>query len=108
MSITIAADGVSQQRVTDTTTTGLDLFGADISSNAASYFASGLKGRPDESLYEELARSREELGTLTGQEVGGFAYPYGYHDTRVKRAVQHAGYSYGCTCSNCFKNETAS
>jgi benzoyl-CoA 2,3-dioxygenase component B len=31
----------------------LDLFGADISSNAASYFANGLKGRPDESLYED-------------------------------------------------------
>jgi benzoyl-CoA 2,3-dioxygenase component B len=31
----------------------LDLFGADISSNAASYFANGLKGRPDESLYDE-------------------------------------------------------
>lgn len=31
----------------------LDLFGADISSNAASYFAAGLKGRPDESLYDE-------------------------------------------------------
>ena len=29
MSITIAAGGVSQQRVTDTTTTGLDLFGRD-------------------------------------------------------------------------------
>jgi threonyl-tRNA synthetase len=29
MSITIAAGGVSQQRVTDTTTTGLDLFGSD-------------------------------------------------------------------------------
>lgn len=31
----------------------LDLFGADISSNAASYFAAGLKGRPDESLYQD-------------------------------------------------------
>jgi benzoyl-CoA 2,3-dioxygenase component B len=31
----------------------LDLFGSEISSNAASYFASGLKGRPDESLYED-------------------------------------------------------
>lgn len=31
----------------------LDLFGADISSNAASYFAAGLKGRPDESLYDD-------------------------------------------------------
>ena len=31
----------------------LDLFGADVSSNAASYFATGLKGRPDESLYDD-------------------------------------------------------
>lgn len=31
----------------------LDLFGADISSNAASYFAAGLKGRPYEPRYEE-------------------------------------------------------
>ena len=33
--------------------TSLDLFGADISSNAAAYFAAGLKGRPDEQLYDE-------------------------------------------------------
>jgi len=40
----------------------LDLFGAEVSSNAASYFASGLKGRPDESLYEEhLALSEYAL-----------------------------------------------
>jgi len=31
----------------------LDLFGADVSSNAASYFANGLKGRPDEMQYED-------------------------------------------------------
>jgi benzoyl-CoA 2,3-dioxygenase component B len=31
----------------------LDLFGSEVSSNAASYFASGLKGRPDESLYDD-------------------------------------------------------
>jgi len=31
----------------------LDLFGSEISSNAASYFATGLKGRPDESLYDD-------------------------------------------------------
>jgi benzoyl-CoA 2,3-epoxidase subunit B len=40
----------------------LDLFGADISSNAASYFAAGLKGRPDESLYQDhLALGDYEL-----------------------------------------------
>jgi len=31
----------------------LDLFGGDSSSNAASYFANGLKGRPDEERYQD-------------------------------------------------------
>jgi len=31
----------------------LDLFGAEISSNAASYFAAGLKGRPDEARFDD-------------------------------------------------------
>ena len=31
----------------------LDLFGSEVSSNAASSFATGLKGRPDESQYED-------------------------------------------------------
>ena len=31
----------------------LDLFGAEISSNAASYFATGLKGRPDEARFDD-------------------------------------------------------
>ena len=46
----------------------LDLFGADISSNAASYFASGLKGRPDESLYEDhVANGDYELDMPDGR-----------------------------------------
>ena len=37
----------------------LDLFGAEISSNAAAYFANGIKGRPDEARFEDhLARDR--------------------------------------------------
>jgi benzoyl-CoA 2,3-dioxygenase component B len=42
----------------------LDLFGAEISSNAASYFAAGLKGRPDEARFAEhrgVGRLRLEL-----------------------------------------------
>jgi benzoyl-CoA 2,3-epoxidase subunit B len=31
----------------------LDLFGSEISSNAANYFANGLKGRPDEGTFED-------------------------------------------------------
>src|ERR1700741_1788656 len=37
----------------------LDLFGADTSSNAASYFANGLKGRPDEAQYEDHVAAAE-------------------------------------------------
>ncbi len=33
--------------------TSIDLFGGDSSSNAASYFASGLKGRPDEAKFDD-------------------------------------------------------
>ena len=39
----------------------LDLFGADVSSNAASYFAAGLKGRPDEGLYAEHRAEGEHM-----------------------------------------------
>jgi benzoyl-CoA 2,3-epoxidase subunit B len=40
----------------------LDLFGSENSSNAASYFANGLKGRPDESLYDDhVAAGNYEL-----------------------------------------------
>ncbi len=34
-------------------TSSLDLFGSEVSSNAASSFANGIKGRPDESQYED-------------------------------------------------------
>ncbi len=37
----------------------LDLFGSEVSSNAASYFANGLKGRPDESLYDDHVAAGE-------------------------------------------------
>ncbi len=43
----------------------LDLFGADISSNAASYFANGIKGRPDEARFEDHL----ETGTAYALEV---------------------------------------
>jgi benzoyl-CoA 2,3-dioxygenase component B len=50
----------------------LDLFGAEISSNAANYFANGLKGRPDEDTFEDHDASTtvELLDTPDGsQEV---------------------------------------
>ena len=41
----------------------LDLFGSETSSNAASYFANGLKGRPDEAQYEDHIAARPDLCT---------------------------------------------
>ena len=48
----------------------LDLFGAEISSNAANYFANGLKGRPDEHSFadHDAAGTVELLETPEGAE----------------------------------------
>ena len=47
----------------------LDLFGSEISSNAASSFANGLKGRPDETQYQDhvLRDATFRLQTPDGQ-----------------------------------------
>jgi benzoyl-CoA 2,3-dioxygenase component B len=48
----------------------LDLFGAEISSNAANYFANGLKGRPDEETFadHDASNTIELLETPDGSE----------------------------------------
>ncbi|NIJ09267.1 benzoyl-CoA 2,3-dioxygenase component B [Sphingomonas vulcanisoli] len=48
----------------------LDLFGAEISSNAANYFANGLKGRPDEESFadHDASTTIEMLDTPNGAE----------------------------------------
>jgi len=49
----------------------LDLFGAEISSNAANYFASGLKGRPDEARFADHLASDESLRIELPDGKGG-------------------------------------
>jgi benzoyl-CoA 2,3-dioxygenase component B len=48
----------------------LDLFGSEISSNSAANFASGLKGRPDESQYQDhvLREKTMKLATPDGEQ----------------------------------------
>ena len=48
----------------------LDLFGSEVSSNAASSFANGIKGRPDESLYSDHLALNDvfELAVPIGDE----------------------------------------
>jgi peptidoglycan/xylan/chitin deacetylase (PgdA/CDA1 family) len=53
----------------------------------------------DEVLRAEVADSRRLLSGITGQEVEGFCYPYGYVDERVAAAVRRAGYRYACAIS---------
>ena len=47
----------------------VDLFGSEISTNAASYFANGLKGRPDETNYEDHL-CRDSAFTLEKPKAG--------------------------------------
>jgi benzoyl-CoA 2,3-epoxidase subunit B len=49
----------------------LDLFGSEVSTNAASYFANGLKGRPDESQYEDHLCREGSCALERPREAGG-------------------------------------
>ena len=49
----------------------LDLFGAEISSNAAAYFATGIKGRPDESRFEDHRATDQRLRVDLPDGKGG-------------------------------------
>ncbi|MGH7030043.1 MAG: benzoyl-CoA 2,3-epoxidase subunit BoxB [Stellaceae bacterium] len=49
----------------------LDLFGAEISSNAASYFATGIKGRPDEARFEDHVALGQRLSLDMPDRKGG-------------------------------------
>jgi peptidoglycan/xylan/chitin deacetylase (PgdA/CDA1 family) len=55
-----------------------------------------LTGVEDGALGPEVRRSRAILRELTGQDVGGFCYPYGDAGAREVDAVREAGYGYGC------------
>jgi benzoyl-CoA 2,3-epoxidase subunit B len=49
----------------------LDLFGAEISSNAASYFATGIKGRPDEARFGDHSALGQRLSVDMPDRRGG-------------------------------------
>jgi benzoyl-CoA 2,3-dioxygenase component B len=51
----------------------LDLFGSEISTNAASYFANGLKGRPDEAQYQDHVCREAQFAIEKPQGAGGIA-----------------------------------
>ncbi len=91
----------------------LDLFGAEISSNAASYFASSLKGRPDEARFSDHRASAESLrielpdgqGGVTAEDVpmrsamnevtrAAYVRDCGIGIERWNRLIGEAGYNF--------------
>jgi peptidoglycan/xylan/chitin deacetylase (PgdA/CDA1 family) len=57
-----------------------------------------------ESLEREVSDSRQLLGEVLGEDVEGFAYPYGILDETSIRAVRGAGYAYACAVNTRVEN----
>ncbi|MCX5056953.1 MULTISPECIES: polysaccharide deacetylase family protein [unclassified Streptomyces] len=51
----------------------------------------------DQELHTEVDDSRHRLAGITGGDIEGFCYPYGYIDERAAAAVRSAGYRYACS-----------
>jgi peptidoglycan/xylan/chitin deacetylase (PgdA/CDA1 family) len=51
-----------------------------------------LRELSDHALEDELVRSKGEIEDITGARCRTFAYPFGVHDERVRRATEDAGY----------------
>jgi benzoyl-CoA 2,3-epoxidase subunit B len=94
----------------------LDLFGADVSSNAAGYFASGIKGRPDEESYPDhlaldqgyeiekpdgrggILREQAPLRSAMNEVVrGAYIKDCAIGVTRWNRQIAKAGFTYQFT-----------
>jgi benzoyl-CoA 2,3-epoxidase subunit B len=53
-------------------TSSLDLFGSEASSNAANYFANGIKGRPDEAKFSDHREAETSMTIQVPDGKGGF------------------------------------
>jgi peptidoglycan/xylan/chitin deacetylase (PgdA/CDA1 family) len=51
-------------------------------------------------MQREIAGSRARLQAATDLPVESFAYPHGYSDARVRRAVRDAGFTSACSVKN--------
>jgi peptidoglycan/xylan/chitin deacetylase (PgdA/CDA1 family) len=49
---------------------------------------------------DDVRRCKQVLEDGLGIEVGGFAYPHGYHSARVRSEIMAAGYGYACAVKN--------
>ena len=58
----------------------------------------------DDDLKGEVVESRERVNAATARAVELFAYPYGWWDERVRRAVRDAGYAGAMTLDHGFNS----
>jgi peptidoglycan/xylan/chitin deacetylase (PgdA/CDA1 family) len=87
-------DGPSWPLLTSSGVRELAASGIEIGSHTATH--PHLAGASPGQLAAEISQSRLDLGQLLGQEIRGFAYPYGSMDEAARRAVSDAGYDYAC------------
>lgn len=68
--------------------------GFEIGSHGRMHLAADLN--PPELVERDARESRIELEDAIGRSVPSFAYPFGYHSPRGRRAVRAAGYRQAC------------
>jgi len=73
----------------------LDLFGAEISSNAATYFATGIKGRPDEPQFDDHSALAERL-SIDMPDRNGAVIPEAVPMRNAMNEVTRAAYITDC------------
>ncbi len=74
----------------------LDLFGADVSTNAAGFFATGLKGRPDEANFEDHVCATGTYTVEQPKEDGSGVRVEDVPMRNAMNAVARAGYVKDC------------
>ncbi len=66
-----SSEEVNQKFMNFWFTSSLDLFGSEASSNAASYFSNGIKGRPDEAKFADHVERDTEMAIHVPDGKGG-------------------------------------
>jgi len=69
--------------------------GFDIGAHSTTHL--DLRKSTDAQLEDEVSGARAILGQRLSTTIANISYPYGRHDSRVRRAVERAGYQLGCT-----------
>jgi len=69
-----------------------DLAASGLTVGAHAFDHADLTTLTDADLRRQTAEAREELARVAGRPVRTFAFPYGRHDARTRRAVEAAGY----------------